>query len=169
MTADPELFSRVSAFGRALLWWHTWGERFAPGGKKSLPDRGIEIVEDVTGYPDSFSHDPSKGVLHVGSGRFGPVSPEVWDFEVSGLKVLQSWLGYRMKTRKGKKSSPLDDIRPQRWTFSGELVHLLSILDYTVSVTPEAAQLLDEVVAGELIDASQLPQPTEAERKAPKG
>ena len=169
LTADPELFSRVSAFGRALLWWHTWGERFAPGGKKSLPDRGIEIVEDVTGYPDSFSHDPSKGVLHVGSGRFGPVSPEVWDFEVSGLKVLQSWLGYRMKTRKGKKSSPLDDIRPQRWTFSGELVHLLSILDYTVSVTPEAAQLLDEVVAGELIDASQLPQPTEAERKAPKG
>lgn len=169
LTADPELFSRVSAFGRALLCWHTWGERFAPVGEKSLPDRGIGIVEDVAGYPDSFSYDPSAGVLHVGSGRFGPVSREVWDFEVSGLKVLQSWLGYRMMTRKGKKSSPLDDIRPQRWTFSGELENLLSILDYTVSVTPEAAQLLDEVVAGELIDASQLPQPTEAERKAPKG
>jgi hypothetical protein len=52
----------------------------------------------------------------VGNSRFGPVTPEVWEFEVSGLKVVQSWLGYRMKKRARKKSSLLDDIRPERWT-----------------------------------------------------
>jgi hypothetical protein len=32
---------------------------------------------------------------------------------MSGLKVVQLWLGYRMKKRARKKSSPLDDIRPE--------------------------------------------------------
>lgn len=88
---------------------------------------------------------------------------------MSGLKVLQSWLGYRMKAGKGKKSSPLDDVRPERWTFTPELLTLLAILEQTVDLTPKAADLLERVVAGELIDAVALPTPTDAERKAPKG
>ena len=87
---------------------------------------------------------------------------------MSGLKVLQSWLGYRMTKRKGKKSSPLDDIRPTKWTFTDELLLLLHTLEYTVQVTPTAAALLEEVVAGPTFLASELPTPTDAERKAPK-
>jgi len=41
---------------------------------------------------------------------------EVWKCEVSSLKVALSRQGYRMKKRAGKKPSPLDDIRPERWT-----------------------------------------------------
>ena len=62
--------------------------------------------------PNDFAYDPESQTLTVGTGAFAPVSQEAWNFEVSGLRVLRSWLGYRMKTRKGKKSSPLDDIRP---------------------------------------------------------
>ena len=58
------------------------------------------------------------------------MSKKVWEYEVSGLKVLQSWLGYRMKNRKGKKSSPLDDITPKEWMsdYTSEFLRLLNLL-----------------------------------------
>ena len=169
MTSDPALFNEAAAFGRDLLWWHTWGERFAPYKNARLPEgRAVEVAA-VSGMPEGFDYDPESEELCVGNGIFAPVGPEVWDFEVSGLKVLQSWLRYRMKNRKGKKSSELDDIRPARWTQSKELLLLLSILEHTVEVTPRAADLLERIVNGPLIPASDLPTPTPAERKPPKG
>ncbi len=169
ITSDQPLFDRVARLGRDLLWWHTWGERFAPDRQTRLPQGKAMQLEPVRGYPDSFSYDADARVLSVGRGRFGPVSAGVWSFEVSGLKVLQSWLGYRMTHRKGKKSSPLDDIRPERWTFTEELLRVIAILEHTIDVTPRAAELLAAVVAGPLIDPATLPKPTDAERKPPKG
>lgn len=165
VTKNRDLFERIAAFGRELIWWHTWGERF---GEPSGVSGAAQQILAVDGMPESFSYDSEEGVVHVGTGRFGPVSPEVWEFEVSGLKVVQSWLGYRMTKRKGKKSSPLDDIRPAKWTFTDELLLLLHTLEYTVQVTPAAAELLEEVVAGPVFVADELPTPTDAERKAPK-
>ena len=167
ITADAELFDEVVAVGEELLWLHTWGERFADG--QDLPSPTAKEITPVSGaYPEKFKWDAGSQTLTVGSGSFGPVDREVWEFEVSGLKVLQSWLGYRMKAGKGKKSSPLDDIRPERWTFTPELLTLLAILEQTVALTPSAAELLDRVVAGDLIDPATLPIPSDAERKAPK-
>src|ERR1035438_9511123 len=74
----------------------------------------------------------------------------------------------RMKNGKGKKSSPLDDIRPERWTFTPELLTLIAILEHTIAQTPKAAGLLDRVVSSQVIDAALLPTPTDLERKAPK-
>lgn len=75
---------------------------------------------------------------------------------------------FRKASGKGKKSSPLDDIRPRTWTFTDELLRLITILQHTIDVTPAAAQLLDEIVNGPLLLATDLPQPTEAERKPPR-
>jgi hypothetical protein len=71
----------------------------------------------------------------------------VYNFQVSGLKVVQSWLGYRMKRPKGKESSPLDDIRPEKWTgqFTRELLELLWILEATIAKYPTQAKLLTAV------------------------
>ena len=167
ITTDPALFRDVAALGRELLWWHTWGERFAPPGKTNLPPGGATQLAPVHGYPDSFSYHAETQELVVGTGRFGPVSPEVWRFEVSGLRVLMSWLGYRMATKKGKRSSPLDEIRGERWSFATELLELIAVLQHTVDTTERAAQLLDRVVESRLVDPTSLPVPTEAERKAP--
>ena len=75
------------------------------------------------------------------------MAAEVYNFEVSGLKVVQSWLGYRMKNPKGKKSSPLDKIGPEAWTgdFTTELLELLWILEATISEYPRQAKLLAAV------------------------
>ena len=168
ITSDPDLFTRAMDLGRDLLWYHTWGERFQPEGRPTLPEGNTLQLSPIHGYPDKFRYIPGKQILEIGTGRSGPVSQEVWDFEVSGLKVLRSWLGYRMANRKGRKSSPLDDIRPRTWTFTDELLHLITILQHTVDVTPTAAQLLDEIVSGPLLLATDLPTPTDADRKPPK-
>lgn len=168
ITADPDLFWHAVTLGRDLLWWHTWGERFAPEGQSRLPDGQAKELHPVEGMPEGFDYDPDSQALEVGTGAFAPVSPEAWEFEVSGLRVLRSWLGYRMKVRKGRKSSPLDDIRPTRWTQTNELLLVLSIIEHTIEVTPKAADLLDQIVEGPLIPASDLPTPTPANRKPPR-
>ena len=146
ITADPSLFQRTAELGRDLFWWHTWGERFAPPGRTHLPPGRAKQIIPVEGMPEKYDYDPSTQRLTVGTGTFGPVSPDVWSFEVSGLKVAESWLGYRMKIRKGRKSSPLDDIRPTRWTQTDELLRLLAILEHTIEVTSIAAALLALIV-----------------------
>ena len=168
ITANPALFQEAVERGRDLLWWHTWGERFAPAGQSHLPAGHADEVRPVEGMPDDFDYGSESQTLAVGTGAFAPVSQEAWDFEVSGLRVLRSWLGYRMKNRKGRKSSPLDDIRPARWTQSKELLLVLSIIEHTIEVTPKAAALLDQIVEGPLIPASDLPTPTPANCKPPK-
>lgn len=174
LTKDGKTFAEAAALGRKLIWLHTYAERFR--GK----DRGDEVPQgkattikgvsaDPAHYPVEYPYDEAKREIVVGDGRFGPVSPEVWEFEVSGLKVVQSWLGYRMKKRAGKKSSPLDEIRPERWTarMSDELLELLWVLEATLAMEPELEKTLDKVVAGPCFAAADLPTPTPEERKAP--
>ena len=165
ITGDLSLFQRAVELGRDLLWWHTWGERFAPPGQTRLPTGRATQLTPVEGMPEKYDYDPATQRLTVGTGTFSPVSAEVWNFEVSGLDVVGSWLGYRMKTRKGRKSSPLDDVRPTRWTQTDELLRLLAILDHTIELTPTAAALLDEILANPLIPAIDLPTPTPDQRK----
>jgi hypothetical protein len=56
-----------------------------------------------------------------------------------------------MRSGAGRKSSPLDDIRPERWTsqLTEELLELLWVLEATVAMFPALAELLESVVAGE--------------------
>ena len=176
ITKDPTLFKEVQKVGGRLLWLQTYGERFT---SKDQPLRQIppgsakcnrQIPGDASDYPESFEYIEATRTLQVGKGEFAPVDYEVYNFEVSGLKVLQSWLKYRMKKGKGAKSSPLDYIRPERWTsqFTTELLHLLWVLEATVEVYPEQARLLDEIIVGECFSADELPAVPEEMRKPPK-
>ncbi len=165
LTRDEGLFENVREIGVRLLWLHTYGERFVPEGEPPghLPQGAARCVEavpgDPDGYPESFSYGESSRTLRVGAGAFAPVAPEVFEFSVSGFKVVRSWLGYRMKRGKGRKSSPLDDIRPERWTsaFTTELLELLWALEATAALQPEQARLLAAVAAGPCFGAGDLP------------
>lgn len=175
ITKDAALFEKVRDAGARLLWLHTCGERFVPKGKKRghVPRGAAKCTKAVPGhpdgYPDAFHYNDTKRTLHVGDGAFRPVAPEVFAFEVSGLKVVQSWLKYRMKKGAGKKSSPLDDIRPERWTsqFTTELLELLWVLEATVEGYPEQAKLLDVVVKAPCFRANEFPSVPEEMRKPP--
>ena len=119
--------------------------------------------------PETFEYDENRKVVRVGCGEFDPVSKGLWAFDVSGLKVIQSWLGYRMKRRKGKASSPLDEVRPAEWSacFTTEFLNLLNILNYTLDSYKRQDALLEAVVTGEVLTEGVLGKPQEGFRKAP--
>ncbi|MCJ8519079.1 hypothetical protein ABID21_002212 [Pseudorhizobium tarimense] len=174
ITKDSIIFGKAVELGRRLIWLHTYAERFRDAERGDEVPQGKAttikgVSSDTANYPEQFGYDAVAREIHVGDGRFGPVLPEVWEFEVSGLKVVQSWLGYRMKKRAGKKSSPLDDIRPERWTarMSDELLELLWVLEATLAMEPELEKALDDVAAGPCFTEAELPTPKPEERKAP--
>jgi predicted helicase len=159
ITSDAALFSEVRDIGAKLLWLHTYGERYVPKGRPrgQVPKGHARCTKpvpgDKSGYPETYEYIAATKTLRVGAGAFAPVGPEVYDFEVSGLMVVQHWLASRMRVPKGKKSSPLDDIRPQRWTrdFTNELLELLWILEATIAEYPRQAKLLTRVAASRKI------------------
>jgi hypothetical protein len=172
LTRDAARFAGAADLGRRLLWLHTYGERFIPPGHKPgrIPPGKAQCLKGTPAapekYPEKFSYDLTGRQLHVGEGVFGPVRPEVWEFSVSGFKVLQSWLAYRMKKGAGKKSSPLDKIRPATWQFDEELLDLLWVLEHTVDLWPSLAQALSDILAGDLFTASDFPNPQHEEQAA---
>jgi hypothetical protein len=163
ITKEASLFVRVRDMGARLLWVHTFGQRFVamerPHGR--IPRGATKCIKAVPGnpedYPVTFEHNDAKRTLSVGAGAFHPVAREVFEFEVSGLKVVQSWLKYRMKKGSGRKSSPLDDIRPERWPsqFTSELLELLWVLETTIDGYPEQAELLSTVIAADCFQADE--------------
>ena len=159
--AHHERVSRASETGR-----HRPARQTPPGIAKCVHAVG----ETPDAYPDRFEYTPTTQTLWVGAGQFAPVSPQVWEFSVSGFKVVQSWLRYRMRGGAGKRSSPLDDIRPTRWTadFTRELLELLWTLEATLDHHPALADLLDAITAGPTFTAAELPQPSDQQRQAPK-
>ncbi|MDR1349315.1 MAG: hypothetical protein LBJ59_00785, partial [Zoogloeaceae bacterium] len=169
LTRDAALFQSVAVIGRELLYLHTYGERFA--ADQTWPPPTVKCLKAVPAgqLPENFNYDGVARVIRVDSGEFGPVDVGVWEYEVSGLKVVQSWLGYRMRNRKGKKSSPLDDITPTGWNsdYTSEFLRLLNLLTRTLALHPRQAELLDDILCGSLFDADELPPVPPQWRKAP--
>ena len=171
ITKDADLFSRVAEHGARLLYLHTYGERFGgTGDDGSVPQGQARCTEAVPSdsYPVDHTYDADKRILRVGEGEFEPVAPEVYEYSVSGLQVVKSWLDYRKLDPAGRKSSPLDDIRPERWDFTEELLELLWILEATIAMQPEGEDLLDAVLRSELFSDIELPTPAADERKPPR-
>lgn len=169
VTLDKGLFASAVAIGRRLIYLHSYGERFAQG--QTWPHGRARCTRAVPteSLPEKSGYDAATQTLHVGDGQFKPVAPAVWGFEVSGLKAVQSWLGYRMKNRKGKKSSPLDNIAPASWPpeFTSELLRLLHLLEETLEIYPQQAAMLEQIVTSPLLEAEQLGAPPEEYRKPP--
>ncbi|WP_199244604.1 type ISP restriction/modification enzyme [Micrococcus luteus] len=180
LTADPDLFTRAVKLGERLLWLQTYGERFTGVGRPAgrvprIPGLGWEApVTALPASPRAVSYNPATQRLTVGDGVVTGVSPEVRAFAVSGMNVLDKWLGARTATgigrAAGKAATPLDRIRPIEWAdeWNDELLDLLRVLTETVSLGGDQADLLDEILAGDLIPANELPEPTPTERKVPK-
>ncbi|MBW8002001.1 MAG: N-6 DNA methylase [Planctomycetes bacterium] len=175
LTKDGKLFFELAEFGQSLIWLHTYAQRMTNKSRKhgKIPKGAAKCKKAVSDkqddYPEEYSYDESTKTLFVGDGSFGPISKEIYEFEVSGLKVVQSWLGYRMKKRSGKKSSPLDDIRPENWTyqFTHELLELLWVLEKTIEGYSVQIELFDKILESELFLAEELPEVSEEMRKAP--
>ncbi|MDA2810648.1 N-6 DNA methylase [Nocardiopsis sp. RSe5-2] len=190
LSADPDLWQAAVESGRQIIWLHTYGERFCdpdadrPRGAPRLPrGRRPQLVAEISdgkgGLPDRIWHDSDTGDagdrLHVGEGAIAPVSPRAWHYDVNGMQVVKKWFSSRQRNPRGKrKGTPLDDIRPDRWSadYTDELVDLLSVLTLLVDLEPQQERLLDDIMDGQLITVGELTAahallPDEWNRKRP--
>lgn len=173
LTSDPDLFARMVAHGEKLIWLQTFGERFGSG---KLPTAGIGWKSEPSRLPEAkadIKYDPATETLQVADGVLTGVPAAVWGFEVSGMDVIPKWLGYRMAKPAGRAASsdsPLDHIRPTRWSseWSTELVEIVAAIKETLALVPAGVELLDEIVAGPLIAADELPPVPPGLRQPPK-
>jgi type I restriction-modification system DNA methylase subunit len=173
LTADADLFARMVTHGEKLIWLQTFGERF---GKGEFPTTGIKWTSEPRRLPrakSDIAYDAVTEVLRVADGILSGVPEAVWKFEVSGMHVIPKWLGYRMANPAGRaasSSSPLDHIRPTTWSpqWTTELVEIVAALKETLAMLPAGVAILDEVVAGPLIEADELPPVPPALRQPPK-
>lgn len=151
LTADPRLFAGLVALGGALVCAQTYGARMRPEGWRA--EGRARCVAAIEGVPQRVEHRGE--VLSVGTGAFAPVDAAAWGYAVSGLPVVRSWLRYRMLRPGGRTSSPLDAIRPARWTeaLTAELLELLWAIERAVELHPRQDALLGEVLAGPLVGA----------------
>jgi hypothetical protein len=87
--------------------------------------------------------------VRLGSGAWGPVRREVFDYAVGGKNVVRSWVNYRKAVPGGKKSSPLDEMHVDTWPaeWSVEFTDLLTVLTRLVDAEPAQQDLLDRVLA----------------------
>jgi hypothetical protein len=172
ITKDVTLFNNVVEHGYRRIWLQTFSERFTEKHGHDVPKGCAKniapIPSDAAGYPESFSFDEAASEISVGAGRFGPVLPSVWNFEVSGLKVVQSWLSYRMREKAGKKTSPLDKIQPKVWSprMTDEFLELLWVVEATINSEPESRSYLEAVLSGPCFNGDELPKPTADQQAA---
>jgi len=139
LARDGVVFQRTVRLGDRALALHTY-QQVASGWARCLADPGET-------YPTAFSYEPREELLQLGTGSFGPIAREVWDYSVSGLRVLPSWLRRRMPRT---ARSPLDGIGPAAWTpaLSRELLELVWLLEATLAIEPALDALLTEIVSG---------------------
>lgn len=183
LTREPKLFSEVAAIGGAVIWLHTYGERLAdpaagrPSGAPRV-DKSLAPVYSREGaipstpeeMPDSIGYDPQTKRLSIGSGFIDNVLPAVWEYEVSGKQILKQWFSYRRRNRERpmigdrRPPSPLGDVQPDRWLpeYTSDLIDLLHVLTWLVTLEPEQAALLDRVCAGPLVSAAEIAAVTES-------
>ena len=171
ITKNHALFQQAAKLGRELLNLHTYGERFQASGA-ATPYRGKAsnlkgISASKEGYPEDFAYDEATQTLRVGEGEFAPVPPAVFRYSVSGLLVLQSWIKYRLKGGYGRRSSPLDDIRPEIWTaeMTRELLELIWLLERTLELEPQHTELLHQIEAGDCFSGDELPKPKKTDEE----
>lgn len=177
LSLDARLWRQAVEVGREVVWLHTFGESFIDAGagrpdavpllpEAERPREVQAIPADAPHMPDDIDYDAATHTLILGedtlfgpAGRIRPVSPQVWAYTVGGVPVIRRWFDYRRRApRQRKRTSPLDDINPARWTaeFDDELFALLNVLGRCVALEPRQSDLLDRICAGPLISVPDL-------------
>lgn len=165
ITSDRNLFAEAVAIGQDVLWAQTYGESCSdparrphtvryPAGDGRQP---LALTPIIT-MPAEIAYDLERFTVVLGNGQFGPVRPEVWDYEVGGKNVIKSWVNYRKAEPGGKKTSPLDHLHVEAWDadWTTEFIDLLTVLTRLVELEPAQSDLLARILDAPLLTMESL-------------
>jgi len=98
--ADYDLFCAMGKLGKQLVELHLT--------KSANPDKPVAKFEGKgDNLVESVKYDVKKSLVFINNKQyFGPVSKDVWEYQIGGYQVMDKWL----KDRKGKRLS-LGDIK----------------------------------------------------------
>lgn len=165
ITANLELWNTAITLGQLIIWLYTYAERgSAPNGASSVLDTVTSAslpsydVAVGSAMPETVSYEPLTRSISLGSGLWSNVDPRVWSFTIGGVSVIESWVGYRQKKPRGKRTSPLNDLVTTNWPgqWSREFSELLAVLTHLVHLEDQQADLLEKVLDGPLLDMDEL-------------
>lgn len=168
LTRDWNLWREAVAIGYEVLWLHTFGQFTADmNSHRSFSDfvcaagpKVITEIPDAAGdLPDKIDYDDETQILIVGSGRIGPVTRRVWDYDVGGMRIVRHWFNYRSAhQRYQRRSSPLDDETIHSWSsdLTDELLEILTVLHACVKLEPRQQGLLKRICDGDLVSTTDL-------------
>ncbi|MBM3302124.1 MAG: hypothetical protein FJY85_19505 [Deltaproteobacteria bacterium] len=111
-----------------------------------------------------MDYDTASGRLRVGQGFIDGVGAQVWEYEISGKKVLRQWFSYRKANRerpligKRRPPSPLGDIQPDHWLaeYTTELLNVINVLGRLIELEPSQAYLLQQICCNTTISVNEL-------------
>ncbi|MFD8390096.1 type ISP restriction/modification enzyme [Streptomyces sp. NPDC059680] len=163
LTDDPDIWSAGVELGRRMLWlMRRDGERpKLPGGRRPY------VRAPLPARPGTLLYDSDDETLHVDEGRISPVPPQAWDYEVAGVRVLESWFTARTTAA---EPGTLAAIRPAGWpqAWTSELLELITVLALLAELRPQRAELkvTTSITATGLREAGILPAPESSRRPA---
>ncbi|MBC9730320.1 type ISP restriction/modification enzyme [Streptomyces sp. TRM68367] len=163
LTEDPDLWARGVELGHRILWlMRRNGNRpKLPGGRRPY------VRAPLPSRPLTLHYDRAEEALLLDEGRISPVPPQAWDFEVSGVRVLDQWFTTRTTE---PEPGTLAAIRPTTWsqTWTSELLELITILALLAELRPHQKELTitAPITTTDLHKAGVLPAPQPSRKPA---
>ncbi|MCX3063112.1 type ISP restriction/modification enzyme [Streptomyces beihaiensis] len=166
---DIDLWDHGVGLGRRVLWLQLRGagsERpKLPGGRRPY------VRAPLPARPTELRYDPDEEALLIGTGRVSPVPAAAWDFQVSGVRVLEQWFARRTAPA---EPGTLAALRPSAWPqpWTSELLELVTVLALLAELRPAQDDVRrrldgDRLLGGaRLREAGVLPVPSAARRPA---
>jgi hypothetical protein len=170
LPSDGAVWAYGTDLGRRILRLHLRGKD--DGDRPKLPGgRRPYVRAPLPARPTELVYDRDEEALCVGEGRISPVPGAAWDFEVSGVRVLEQWFARR--TPSIAEPGTLEAIGPAGWPqpWTSELLELITVLALLAELRPEQERLMSDlgssqISAAELRGAGILPVPDAARRPA---
>lgn len=164
-TRNGDLFFQARDIGARAIWLQTYGTAYIdpalgrPSGSPRLPiaqrpvvPNGGAIPTGADEMPNSISYDAAAQRLNVGTGYVDNVTQQMWDYTVSGTRVVREWFNDRRRDRTptvigNRTVSELWKIHSDSWqaSYTSELLDLLNVLGLLIKLEPEQAVLLNAI------------------------
>ncbi|MFG3369184.1 type ISP restriction/modification enzyme [Streptomyces sp. NPDC090032] len=141
---DAGLWASGTALGERILWLLRRG---GEGDRPKLPGGRRPYVRAP--FPDSpteLLYDREEQALLIGDGRISPVPAESWDFQVSGVRVIEQWFARRTTAA---EPGTLAGIRPRTWPqpWTSELLEIVTVLTLLAELRTRQDELTADLTA----------------------
>jgi predicted helicase len=127
-SADYKVFSKLARLGENLVGLHLMKSDTLDKPVAKFEGKGNNLVEKIR-------HDQKSSLVYINAGQyFGPVSDEIWEYQIGGYQVMDKWLSHR----KGRRLA-LAEIRHYCRIATG-IVETIAIQNKIDKIYPEIEQ-----------------------------